>query len=195
LLVRLGCCPDQTVLDNIFRDWERWSADLLSSHISYPVLCFFRSQHGNQSWLAALTTMLDVTSLVLAGIDGIRPEQAKLTFAMARHAVVDLTQVVNARYDAHRQERLLPDQLEQLRTNLKAGGMRIRSDEYADAKLQKLRLMYEPYCEALAERLLLSVPPWIHAEVRKDNWQSGPWDRAIQAKGLAEGVHVSDDHF
>ena len=195
LLVRLGCCPDQTVLDNIFRDWERWSADLLSSHISYPVLCFFRSQHGNQSWLAALTTMLDVTSLVLAGIDGIRPEQAKLTFAMARHAIVDLTQVVNARYDTNRKDRLTQEQLEQLRSNLKAGGMRIRSDEYADAKLQKLRLMYEPYCAALAERLLLSVPPWIHAEAHKDNWQSGPWDRVIQARGLSEGVHVSDDHF
>jgi len=195
LLVRLGCCPDQSVLDNIFRDWERWSADLLSSHISYPVLCFFRSQHGNQSWLAALTTMLDVTSLILAGIDGIRPEQAKLTFAMARHAVVDLTQVVNARYNPNRNERLTEEQLEQLRSNLKAGGMRIRSDEYADAKLQKLRSMYEPYCEALAERLLLSVPPWIHVEARKDNWQSGPWDRVIQAKGLSEGVHVSDDHF
>jgi len=195
LLVRLGCCPDQTVLDNIFRDWERWSADLLSSHISYPVLCFFRSQHGNQSWLAALTTMLDVTSLVLAGIDGIRPEQAKLTFAMARHAIVDLTQVVNARYDTNRKGRLTQEQLEQLRSNLKAGGMRIRSDEYADAKLQKLRLMYEPYCAALAERLLLSVPPWIHAEAHKDNWQSGPWDRVIQARGLSEGVHVSDDHF
>jgi len=183
------------VLDNIFRDWERWSADLLSSHISYPVLCFFRSQHGNQSWLAALTTMLDVTSLVLAGIDGIRPEQAKLTFAMARHAIVDLTQVVNARYDTNRKDRLTQEQLEQLRSNLKAGGMRIRSDEYADAKLQKLRLMYEPYCAALAERLLLSVPPWIHAEAQKDNWQSGPWDRVIQARGLSEGVHVSDDHF
>ncbi len=53
-LGRLGCCPEQTVLDEIFRDWERWCADLLSSHISYPVLVFFRSQHGNQSWLSAL---------------------------------------------------------------------------------------------------------------------------------------------
>jgi len=114
---------------------------------------------------------------------------------MARHAVVDLTQVVNARYNPNRNERLTEEQLEQLRSNLKAGGMRIRSDEYADAKLQKLRSMYEPYCEALAERLLLSVPPWIHVEARKDNWQSGPWDRVIQAKGLSEGVHVSDDHF
>jgi len=107
LLLRLGCCPDQTVLDNIFRDWERWSSDLLSSHISYPVLCFFRSQHSNQSWLGALTTMLDVTSIVLAGVDGVRPDQAKLTFAMARHAAVDLTQVVSASYDPQAPDRLL----------------------------------------------------------------------------------------
>ena len=97
-LGRLGCCPDQTVLDEIFRDWERWCADLLSSHISYPVLVYFRSQHSNQSWLSALTVMLDVTSLVMTGVDGIHPDQAKLTFAMARHAAVDLAQVVNAEY-------------------------------------------------------------------------------------------------
>jgi hypothetical protein len=196
LLLRLGCCPDQTVLDNIFRDWERWSADLLSSHISYPVLCFFRSQHSNQSWLGALTTMLDVTSIILAGVDGIRPDQAKLTFAMARHAAVDLTQVVNARYNAHAPDRLPPDRLQELRKSLMAAGMRVRTDEYADQKFQKLRSMYEPYCEGLAQRLLLTVPAWIRAsETNKDNWQSGPWDRAIQAKGLAERVHVIDDHF
>ncbi len=196
LLARLGCCPDPLVLDNIFRDWERWSADLLASHISYPVLCFFRSQHSNQSWLAALTTMLDVTSLVLAGVDGIAKEQAKLTFAMARHAAVDLAQVVNAQYDPHAQDRLPPEELEKLRKSLVATGMRPRQDEEADAKLLKMRSLYEPYCDALARRLLLSVPPWMREqEKKKDNWQSGPWDRAILAKGLGERVHVIDDHF
>ena len=195
LLARLGCCPDPIVLDNIFRDWERWSANLLSSHISYPVLCFFRSQHSNQSWLAALTTMLDVTSLVLAGIDGIAKEQAKLTFAMARHAAVDLAQVVNAQYDPHAHDRLSDDDLAKLRTALAAAGMRLRLDDQADAKLRKLRSLYEPYCEGLAHRLLLSIPAWIHEEKKKDNWQSGPWDRVILAKGLGEHVHVIDDHF
>ena len=105
-LSRLGCCPEQTVLDGIFRDWERWCADLLSSHISYPALLFFRSQHSNQSWLSALTVMLDVTSLIMLGVDGIHSDQAKLTFAMARHAAVDLAQGVNAQYDPHAQERM-----------------------------------------------------------------------------------------
>jgi hypothetical protein len=195
LLGRLGCCPDPVVLDNIFRDWERWSAELLASHISYPVLSFFRSQHSNQSWLAALTTMLDVTSLVLAGIDGIRTEQAKLTFAMARHAAVDLTQLVNARYDPHALDRLPPEGLAELRAALAAAGMNVRHDEQADQKLLKLRSMYEPYCEALGRRLLMPTPPWVRAETKKDNWQSGPWDRAVQAKGLGEAIRVVDDHF
>jgi len=192
LFARLGCCPDPVVLDNIFRDWERWCADLLSSHIS---LCFFRSQHSNQSWLGALTAMLDVTSLVLAGIDGIPKEQARLTFAMARHAAVDLAQVVNAFYDTHAEDRLPPEELRRLRKLLADAGMRLKSDDEADQKLLKLRSLYEPYCDALARRLLLSVPPWLRSEKKKDNWQSGPWDRAIQAKGLGEKVHVIDDHF
>src|SRR5246127_5109644 len=195
LFARLGCCPDPVVLDNIFRAWERWCADLLSSHISYPVLCFFRSQHSNQSWLGALTTMLDVTSLVLAGIDGIPKEQARLTFAMARHAAVDVAQVVNAFYDPHAEDRLPPEELRKLRKLLADAGMRLKSDDEADKKLLKLRSLYEPYCYALARRLLLSVPPWLRSETRKDNWQSGPWDRTIQAKGLGEKVHVIDDHF
>src|SRR5712672_2868204 len=110
-LSRLGCCPEQMVLDEIFRDWERWCADLLSSHISYPVLVFYRSQHGNQSWLSALTAMLDVTSLIMIGVDGIHADQAKLTFAMARHAVVDLAQVVNAEYSPHDVGRLAAEDL------------------------------------------------------------------------------------
>jgi len=195
LLSRLGCCPDPVVLDAIFRDWERWAADLLSSHISYPVLCFFRSQHSNQSWLGALTTMLEVTSLVLAGIDGIPKEQARLTFAMARHAAVDLAQVVNADYNPRAVDRLGPEHLAELRKTLIAAGMRPQQDEQADQKLLKLRSLYEPYCEALARRLLLIMPGWTRFETRKDNWQGGPWDRAIQAKGLGEKVHVIDQHF
>ena len=102
LLVRLAGrsenpAIDQLVLDEVLRDWERWAGELLESHISYPVLSFFRSQHSNQSWLGALMTMLDVTSLIMAGIEGIHPGQARLTFAMARHAAVDLAQVVDMR--------------------------------------------------------------------------------------------------
>ena len=106
LLARFGNPPQQEVLDQIFRAWERWAAEVLESHLSYPALSFFRSQHNNQSWLGALTTILDASALVIAGVDGLRNDQAKITFAMARHAVVDLAQVVYARYDPNVPDRL-----------------------------------------------------------------------------------------
>ncbi|MFZ0684586.1 MAG: potassium channel family protein [Terriglobales bacterium] len=194
-LGRLGCCPDQTVLDNIFRDWERWCADLLSSHISYPVLLFFRSQHGNQSWLSALTVMLDVTSLVMTGVDGIHADQAKLTFAMARHAVVDLSQVVNAEYSPNDADRLTPEDRHRLKTELAWRGVTINDKADAEERLAELRVVYEPYLHALSRRLFMNLPPWIHNNRIKDNWQGGPWDRAIQARALEHPGHPAEDHF
>jgi hypothetical protein len=205
LLVRLAGRSDdpgvdQKVLDEVLRDWERWAAELLESQLSYPVLTFFRSQHSNQSWLGALTTMLDVTSLITAGIEGVHPGQAKLTFAMGRHAAVDLAQVVNARYDSTAAERLPDGDFDALREALAAAGLRLQSDEKARDKLTKLRAMYEPYVHATARNLMLTLPPWRFVTKTRDNWQAGPWDRVIQARGLAIlGQKVvtppADEHF
>jgi hypothetical protein len=194
-LGRLGCCPEQMVLDQIFRDWERWCADLLSSHISYPVLVFFRSQHGNQSWLGALTVMLDVTSLVMTGVEGIHPDQAKLTFAMARHAAVDLAQVVVAEYSPHDAGRLGEEDVKQLRSDLAQHGVTLSDGADASGKLAELRVLYEPYLNGLSRRLLMTLPPWLIADRKKDNWQGGPWDRAIQARALEHPGRATDDHF
>jgi hypothetical protein len=194
-LGRLGCCPEQTVLDGIFRDWERWCADLLSSHISYPALVFFRSQHSNQSWLSALTVMLDVTSLIMAGVDGIHPDQAKLTFAMARHAAVDLAQVVNAQYDPHAAGRLTLEDLDGLRKELAQHGVTLYDGADAGERLAELRALYEPYVYSISGRLRFTLPPWIHGEYKKDNWQGGPWDRAIQARALEQPGRPVEDHF
>ncbi len=204
LLVRLAGSSeiDQTVLDGCLRDWERWSGELLESHISYPVLSFFRSQHSNQSWLGALQTMLDVTSLLITGIDGIHPGQAKLTFAMARHAAVDLAQVVNARYDPQEAERLTDAEFDTLRETLAAAGLQLRGGDDARQKLNKLRSMYEPYIHSIARNLMVSLPPWQLPAKSRDNWQAGPWDRIIQAKGLAvlgqkpvQPAGSIEDHF
>jgi hypothetical protein len=201
LLARVGKPGQQDVLDDIFRDWESWAAQVLESHLSYPALSFFRSQHNNQSWLGALTTLLDASALVIAGVDDLRSDQAKLTFAIARHAVVDLSQVVNAGYDPNFPDRLPEAQMTQLRQTLKERGVVLREGPAFEQKLALLRSMYEPYAQAIARNLLITLPPWIHNEKRKDNWQAGPWDRMIQARGLAvlgqkvNPIAESDDHF
>jgi hypothetical protein len=201
LLVRFGNCPRPDVLDEMFHEWEHWAAELLESHISYPPLSFFRSQHVNQSWLGALTMILDASALVLTGIDGIRDEQAKLTFAVARHAMVDLVQLVNARYDPLAPSRLDAEQLLKIRQALQEHGLRLSESVESEEKLKHLCSLYEPYAVAMARNLLITLPPWIHPDKKKDNWEAGPWDRAIQAMSLAglgrkaERIRRMDDHF
>jgi hypothetical protein len=195
LLARFGHFPQQEVVDQIFRDWERWAAEVLESHLSYPALIFFRSQHNNQSWLGALTTILDASALVIAGVENIRNEQARITFAMARHAVVDLAQVVNARYNPHPTDRLPPEELKRLRESLAERGLKLRDSAEFDEKLANLRSLYEPYAVAIALNLSIILPPWIHLEKKKDNWQAGPWDRVIQARSLEGRGQSMADHF
>lgn len=157
------------------RDWERWAAELLESQLSYPSLSYFRSQHDNESWLAALTVVLDVCALILAGIDDIPKHQARLTFAMARHAAVDLCQVFSTPVDKRKiPNRLPPPELERLRTRLASVNMGMRDDEQAQKKLKELRLMYEPYIWTLADFLVSTMPAWCPSPEALDDWESSP---------------------
>ena len=162
-------------LDQLLRDWELWSADLLESHLSYPVLCFFRSQHDNQSWLAALTTVLDTCSLVMVGVEGVPKWQAQLTFKMARHAVVDLAQVFNTSPVKDGGERLSEAELDQLRLVLSQSGVALQ-EMPGDKSLNELRAMYEPYVKVLSKYLMMPLPPWIPTPKAVDNWQTSAWE-------------------
>jgi hypothetical protein len=199
LLSRAVNSLDQGTLDHLFESWERWAAEVLESHISYPVLSFYRSQHSNQSWLGALTVILDAAAIVITGIDDMESEQARRTFKMARHAIVDLAQVVNARYDPNVPDRLTPSDVAEIRAQLQAKGLKLRGGTEADQKLAELRALYEPYAHGIARNLLIQLPPWIRHDAIKDNWRSGPWDRMIQAQALGRISSAQrggvDDHF
>ncbi|HTT32033.1 MAG TPA: potassium channel family protein [Methylomirabilota bacterium] len=167
----------------LFKDWEFWAADLMESHLSYPVLAYFRSQHDNQSWIAALMAILDSCALMKVGIEGSCKRQAELTFAIARHAAVDLSQVFKAPPRALPYNRLPAEDWQRIRVMLAEHGVELANDPEAEHKLHELRKMYEPYLFALAEYLSLSLPPWIPPTKGKDNWQTTAWGRSA---GLVE---------
>src|SRR5262249_7639056 len=139
-----------------------------------PVLAYFRSQHDNQSWLGALTTILDASALVLAGFKRHFFSQARLTFAMARHGVVDLSPVFNTPPRLRTLNRLSPSDLHRLHSLLRSTGL--DPDDPQGQRLAKLRGMYEPYVGALAEYLQMELPPWIMAAPQRDNWQTTAWN-------------------
>jgi hypothetical protein len=194
LLRRHSYPHGQEALRVLLKDWELWCAELMESHLSYPVLAYFRSQHDNQSWVASLAAILDTCSLAMAGIDGACERQAELTFAIARHAVVDLSQVFGTSPRPLPEDRLPPAELRRIRDVLAQHGLKLNDGEAADNRLVELRGMYEPYIFALAAYLNQSLPPWIPLKKGKDNWQTTAWG---QTAGLLEKqhAHATDDHF
>jgi hypothetical protein len=195
-LLRRHSFPDgYESLRILLKDWELWCAQLMESHLSYPVLAYFRSQHDNQSWIASLTAILDTCALTISSIDQACAKQAELTFAIARHAVVDLSQVFSATPRALPQDRLPSQELLRLRSKLTQHGLQLRDTPEADGKLIELRSMYEPYVFALADHLSQSLPPWIPAKKGKDNWQTTAWGKTAGML-TSEGEHAfHDDHF
>jgi len=178
-------------LEKLLADWEHSSADILESHISYPAVSYFRSQHTNESWLAALAAMLDTTALLLASVENACTRQARLTFAMCRHTIVDLAQLFNVP-PRHAGDRLPSGEFERLKTILERAGFHLREDEAARAKFSELRGMYEPYLHALSHFLHMEVPPWILSKGITDNWTTSAWGRI---SGLAPSARQEpDDH-
>jgi hypothetical protein len=192
MLCRHGEGRGMEALQEHLHEWERWSAELLEEHLSYPVLAYFRSQHEAQSWLAALTAVLDTCALVMAGLEaGECERQAELTFAMARHAVVDLALVFSTEPREPRPVRLSPAQLAELRQLLAGSGLKLREGKAVDQRLTELRRLYEPYCHVLAAYFRQRIPPWIAAKGWADNWQKTMWGPPAQKifRARARGGH------
>lgn len=180
-------------LGDYLRDWELWSAELMESHLSYPVLCYFRSQHNNQSWLAALTTVLDACAVVMAYTDGVCRWQARLTFAISRHALVDLAQTFGVPPQPARVDRLPVQDFDHLQRLLAGAGLILRRSSEADAKFAHLRKMYEPFAGALAGHLVMALPAWFPTAEAVDNWRTSAWGRSAPEGAVGVPLPAVDE--
>jgi hypothetical protein len=157
----------------VLSEWENWAAQLLESHLSYPVLVYFRSQHDNQSWVAALAMILDACALVQAcegQVSGALAEQAHDTYAMARHLAVDMAIYLDLPKARTVQERLAPATLAELQAVLARAQLTLGLTE--GERLTKMRKAYEPYLMKLSTYLAMPLPPWVARPGVPDDWES-----------------------
>lgn len=164
-------------LEQRLASWEEWALDLLQCHLSYPMLAYYRSQHANQSWLGALTTIVDVSALVMVAAAGDLKRQAEFTFAAGRHALVHTASILYLHPRASDEERIDADGLARLRSAISAAHAPLQPDRVTEAELRKLRAMYEPYAVALGNYLLMEVPRFVPAGPIAANWQIRSWHR------------------
>jgi hypothetical protein len=195
LLRRHSYDGGDAALSLLLVEWERWSAELLESHISYPLLCYFRSQHTNQSWISALTAVLDTSALLIAGVQGHEARQAQLTFAMARHALVDLSQIFSLAPVNGTPDRLPPASYDRLYGLLCQSGVSVCRDGHSYERLRDMRALYEGYAEVLSDYLCMPLPPWIADVPHKDNWLAVAKLRAQTEAANLPGGQVKPDEL
>ena len=174
-------------VDALLRSWETWASELLESHLSYPMLAYYRSQHDNQSWLAAMAAVMDTCALVLVGIEELNPLQARMTFSIARQVVVEMARsfhITPSRYDGG--DRLGAEGYRLMEARFAEVGIAWSCAADCEQMLAALRATYEPLLDGLAGYLLLPLPDFMPDETGPDHWERG--HRGIMARRIIEGL-------
>src|SRR5579859_6066353 len=146
-------------LPRVFETWQAWAAEVLDSHLAYPVLAYFRSSHDNDSWISSLGAVMDASTLVLTTIEDGPKGWAKLSRAVGSHCLEDLVQYFR-----------LPDEpevgverveFEEARMRLEHAGYRLQDPDLAWANFSRLRLEYAGRVNALARHWATPPAQWI----------------------------------
>ncbi len=69
MLLRFNRIQGLGKMDEYWSSWEAWFAQVEESHSTLPMLVFFRSPRGDQSWVTASGTVLDAAALTLSALD------------------------------------------------------------------------------------------------------------------------------
>ncbi|NNC81619.1 MAG: two pore domain potassium channel family protein [Acidimicrobiales bacterium] len=163
----LSQCPnaDPERLEDFFKEWEAWVAHVLETHVTFPMLSLFRSQHPGQSWITALGLVTDA-ALHMELIEG---QQAKSAYWLIRrsarllHALTEGADISEYRaqldegYESSNEELF-----RELYDTLEGHGFTMIPFEEAVVHSQELRRTYDAHLEFLIDRLEAPRGFWGH---------------------------------
>ena len=153
-------------LAGVFREGQHWTADVMESHLAYPILAYFRSSHDYESWVGTLGALLDAASLVVSTLEpqGLSNSQtlgqARVMYELGRHLTYDFAHYFDLEHDEstpgiERSE--FQDALERLR----AEGYQLVDESAAWAKFSELRSAYASALNAMARWLEIPPVQWV----------------------------------
>jgi hypothetical protein len=153
---KLDLVPD---LPRLFESGQTWCAEVLDTHLAYPVLCYFRSSHVDVSWLSALGALLDAATLVLSTVEDVPKGHAALLHSVGSHLTHDLAKYFRLLGD----DEVLVDRAEflQARRRLSAAGYSLASEEHSWNEFRKLRAEYASDLNNMARYWVITPAQWI----------------------------------
>ena len=157
-------------LPGFFEEWERWAAEVLDTHVAFPLLGFFRSSHDNLSWISALGTVLDAASLVLTTTEGVPRGEAELFRRVGSHLVEDITNlgfragVTASPNPAETWAGMDRWSFDQACARLTEAGYDLASGDCAWEAFEAARSGYAGRLEAMATYWATPTNSWLHSE-------------------------------
>lgn len=141
-------------------DAQRWAAQLMESHLAYPVLAFFRSSHDYESWVGTLGTLLDAATLLMTTVDGARNGQSRLFFNLGRHATHDLSSYFRLT-GAQGDPGIERAEFDRACDRLESAGYALHERDEAWKRFSELRSAYAGHLNAMAA--FFDIPPlqWV----------------------------------
>jgi hypothetical protein len=148
----------QSELPALFRRWEEWTAEVLDTHVAYPLLGYFRSSHDNVSWISALGAVLDAAALVLTTIRDVPRGHATITRRVGTHLVEDISR--NLALSAA--ESPVDDgQFAQVYRRLGKAGYELEPEAEAWRAFGRARASYAGRLQALADYWATPATAWV----------------------------------
>jgi hypothetical protein len=153
---------DVEVLYRELRAWEMWTADVLESHVSYPMLALFRSQHAGQSWVTALGLVTDAATLASACIEGAPSREPYFLYRRGRRAILEISERLHIPRSEHPVSWLNEENFDLAWRALAEAGLPLRDKATAWADMQ-VRASYGEQLERLIDFLVAPHGFWGHS--------------------------------
>ncbi|MBV8726488.1 MAG: two pore domain potassium channel family protein [Candidatus Eremiobacteraeota bacterium] len=146
-------------LPALFVQAQQWTAEVMESHLAYPILAFFRSSHDYESWVGTLGTLLDAATLLLTSTEKTARGQAQIFYWLGRHLTHDFVRYFQLRSDeAVGIERL---EFDQAYARLSEMGLEMRDPDRSWKDFSELRVAYAGALSTMAA--FWQIPPlqWV----------------------------------
>lgn len=165
ILMRHQLVKITDALPDLYADWELWSADLAESHISYPVLVWFRSPEPGFSWVLSLLAILDAAALHLSLSPQTAPSEARMCLRMGFTAFRRIARMLHWTYDAdpapEADLQLSFEDFDRAVQLVRETGFAIeRTSEEAWPHFRGWRVNYEALAYRLADVVIAPRAPW-----------------------------------
>ena len=142
-----------------FVDMQAWAAEILDSHLSYPILFYFRSTHDNASWIASLGATLDAATLLITTVDGEPAGQAALLVELGTHATHDIADYFNMTLSG--EAGVERREFEAARTRLAAAGYALKDADDSWREFCRIRKRYAEALNGIARYWAIPPSLWI----------------------------------